>query len=179
VGGPAGRALRDLRSEPRSGRQSRSERSPLVDRTVRGVEGRGRAHVRHARPPAALHGRRVRRDGALPVLHLVPRPRPGRSGPARPHPGIHEIRLAGPDRRSGRSGDLREIAAEPLAPRGAQAPGAASLLSALAGPAAGSSAPRRPPQKTPSRTAGPAPRAPPPSRGLLAGRALPPFPPPP
>ena len=60
-----------LPAEPRPGRQSRAGR-PAVDHRAdgRGQDGR-RAAVRRAGAAAALHGRGVRRDLAVSVLHLV------------------------------------------------------------------------------------------------------------
>ena len=69
----AGRArragLRRVLAEPRPGRQSRARRSPVDDRRPRAREARRRRRPALAVRAAALHGRGVRRDRAVPVLH--------------------------------------------------------------------------------------------------------------
>ena len=66
----AARALRGLRPEPRPGRQPRARRPPAARRPAAGAV-RDAAVAVH---PDAVHGRGVRRDRAVSVLHRPHRP---------------------------------------------------------------------------------------------------------
>src|SRR5439155_1375012 len=132
---PSRRAVRDLRAESRSGRQPRPGRPAEHDRAVRGGEAGGRPAAGGAGDPAALHGRGVRRDGAVPVLHVVPRSRPRRGGEEGARRGVQPLRVAGRGARSRRARDVRALASQSPAGRRAAPPRALPVLPALAGPA--------------------------------------------
>src|SRR5437667_351092 len=132
---PSRRAVRDLRADSRSGRQPRPGRPPQHDRAVRGGEAGVRPAAGGAGDPAALHGRGVRRDGAVPVLHVVPRSRPRRGGEEGARRGVQPLRVAGRGARSRRARDVRALASQSPAGRRAAPPRALPVLPALAGPA--------------------------------------------
>src|SRR5439155_12779780 len=99
---------------------------------VRGGEARGRAALRRSRRPAALHGRGVRRDGAVPFLHVVHRPGACRARAAWTPRRVQPVWVAGDDRRPERASDVRRLAAQPRARRGPAPPRLARVLPALA-----------------------------------------------
>ena len=89
----AGRAARRLRAEPRPGREPRVRR-PAGARRAPGA--RLDAPVRAA-DAADLHGRGVRRAGAVPLLHRPRRPRDRRGDAAGPEARVRALRARIPD----------------------------------------------------------------------------------
>ena len=85
-GGCPASQLRRLRAEPRPGRQPRrsGERLATLAGARRALQLAAAAAARLAVRAAAVHGRGVRRAGALPVLRQPRRRRPGRGGAAGP-----------------------------------------------------------------------------------------------
>ena len=116
--------LRRVRHQPRPCRQhpgrstparrGGTRRSPPPPR--RGVDPPVAVH------PDAVHGRGVRRDRTVPVLHRPWRPRPRRGGAAGTPARVRRCRLGRRRRRSGRPGDVRWCRARDRPRRSGTAP---------------------------------------------------------
>ena len=107
-----GRAVRRLRAEPRPGRQPRRGRAARDARAARAPAARRGARAALALRAAAVHGRGVRRDRPVPVLHEPRRPGARRSGARRAARGVRgDSAWPGevPDPQS--RGDVRALAA--------------------------------------------------------------------
>ena len=143
---PRAVALRHLPPEPRPGREPPARRADRDARPVGGaLPGRRRCVLLGSGTPAPLHGRGVRRDPAVPVLHEPRRPGARARGVGGAPQGVHREGRGGRARPAG-PGDVRAL--EARAP-----PRRAARRAARALPAAARAAPQPPHRR--SRPASP------------------------
>ena len=108
VGRRAAPAVRRLRAEPRPGGEPPPGRATGFARSRGSAAARGRAGAAVPLHSAVVHGRGVRRDGAVPVLHRARRSGADRSGAGGAPAGVRAARAVGRSAaRSAVGGDLR------------------------------------------------------------------------